>query len=228
MTSPNSPGSSGSAGSARSSGGASSRPRFRRPAILDPGAWQEIGLPGSDPALTSQIAHDTAAVIVRTGRWAADPALSQRLAAITDEVGLDTVADLWAQQPARSLPGVLWRLYALREWVRNDPAGSSADYRTGVGYADVAACVAGAAEPPGPAELRDLTDAILLGVFQGDLAVALERAAAFCRVIAAGRAARGEPASGSGDPVGASAASVQQMGADLSACAQLWRRHELI
>ena len=35
-----------------------------------------------------------------------------------------------------------------------------------------------------------LADAILRGVFEGDLAVALERAAAFCRVVASGRADR--------------------------------------
>ena len=47
----------------------------------------------------------------------------------------------------------------------------------------------GVAEPPGPAEMQQLTDAILTGVFDGDLAIALERAAAFCRVVASGRAA---------------------------------------
>ncbi len=210
--------------------GAGPRPgwsRFRRPALLDPASLDEFGTERLDPALINQIAQDTAAVIVRTGRFAADPALTERLVAITDEVGLDTVADLWADQPAVSLPGALWRLYVLREWVRRDPAGAAADYRTGVAYADVAAVVAGAATPPGPQELRDLTDAILRGVYQGDLAVALDRAAAFCRVVATGRAARQEPPTEPGDPLGRSAAAVQRTGADLTACASLWRRGDL-
>lgn len=219
--------------------GAGGRPRFRRPAILDPASLDEFGTRRLDPALISQIAHETAAVIVHTGRWEADPALAERLVAITDEVGLDTVADLWADRPAQSLPGALWRLYVLREWVRRDPAGAGADYAAGLVYADVAAVVAGVANPPGPQELRDLTDAILRGVFLGDLAVALERAAAFCRVVAAGRASHDIPVippapdhtgpqrPEEGDVQGRSAASVLQTAVDLSACAGLWRRNEL-
>ena len=40
--------------------------------------------------------------------------------------------------------------------------------------------------PPGPRRSSELADRILRGVFEGDFAVALERAAAFCRVTAAG------------------------------------------
>jgi hypothetical protein len=40
--------------------------------------------------------------------------------------------------------------------------------------------------PAGPAELVALIDAILRGAFTGDFAVALDRAAAFCRVQASG------------------------------------------
>lgn len=223
-------GGSGAGSDARAGSGVG-RPRFRRPAILDPASLDEFGTERLDPALISQIAHETAAVIVRTGRWRADPALTERLVGITDEVGLDTVADLWADRPAQSLPGALWRLYVLREWVRRDPAGAGADYAAGLAYADVAAVVAGVATPPGPQELRDLTDALLRGVYLGDLAVALERAAAFCRVVAAGRASRDvpltPPSAVEGDPQGRSAASVLQTAADLSACAGLWRRDEL-
>ena len=48
--------------------------------------------------------------------------------------------------------------------------------------------VAGVVDPPGPDEVRRLTDLVLRGVVQGDFADTLYRAAAFARVVAAGRA----------------------------------------
>jgi hypothetical protein len=48
--------------------------------------------------------------------------------------------------------------------------------------------VAGAAEPPGADEMRTMADAILSGAFDGEFDVALERSAAFCRVVALGQA----------------------------------------
>jgi len=185
-----------------------------------------------DPARVPEIAHETAAVIVGTGRAAHDHALTTRLVALVEELGLSTLAELWADRPARSLPGALWRLYALREWVQRDPVGASADYAAGIRFADVPHVVAGVAEPPGPAELQALTDTILTGVFEGDLAVALERAAAFCRVISAGRANLADDSDAS-DPVRSSAqtrraASMQTTGEDLEVCARLWRKGDLL
>ena len=48
--------------------------------------------------------------------------------------------------------------------------------------------VAGVVDPPGPDEVRRLTDLVLRGVVRGDFADTLFRAAAFARVVAAGRA----------------------------------------
>ena len=185
-----------------------------------------------DPAEVTEVAHETAAVLVCTGRASHDPAVTARLVALVDELGLSTVAELWAGRPARTLPGALWRLYALREWVQRNPEEASADYGEGVRFTDVNHAVAGVAEPPGPSELKDLTDAILRGVFSGDLAVALLRAAAFCRVVAAGRAERAHTTDASDrDAAGVQtqrAASMLSMGEDLAACATLWRSGELI
>ncbi len=190
-----------------------------------------------DPARVTEVAHETAAVIVKTGRAAHDPQLTARLVALVDDLGLSTVAELWAERPARSLPGALWRLYVLREWVRRDPVGASADYTAGIRYADVPHVVAGVAEPPGPAEVQELTDAILTGVFDGDLAIALLRASSFCRVVAAGRAQRANDAeagdSAEIDPQWGSAhtrraASLLTTGDDLEACARLWRQDDLL
>jgi hypothetical protein len=176
-------------------------------------------------------------VIVRTGRAAHDPELTSKLVALVDDLGLSTLAELWADRPARSLPGALWRLYVLREWVRRDPVGASADYAAGIRHADVPHVVAGVADPPGPDEVQEVADAILTGVFEGDLAIALQRAASFCRVVAAGRAQRANDADADGpqaiDPQWGSthtrrAASLLATGDDLEACARLWGQDDLL
>jgi len=205
----------------------------RRPAFFAPVSMDSRGGAESlDPARVTEVAHETAAVIVRTGRAAHDRELTTRLVALVDDLGLSTIAELWADRPARTLPGALWRLYALREWVCRDPAGASADYVAGIRFADVPHAVAGVAEPPGPDELKELTDAILTGVFEGDLAIALERASGFCRVVAAGRAQRANDAEGH-DPLWGSAqtrraASLLTTADDLETCARLWRNGDLL
>ncbi|MDO5628037.1 MAG: hypothetical protein Q4G43_06930 [Mobilicoccus sp.] len=184
-----------------------------------------------DPAVITQIAHDTAAVVVRTGRASQDPAVTARLVALVEEVGLTTVADLWAARPARSLPGALWRLYVLREWVRRDAEGAGRDYTDGLPYAQVSGAIAGVATPPGPDEVRRLADEVLTGVFDGDLDGALERAAAFCRVVAAGRASRDDvrPVTSLALPgLAGGAAQVAAMAEDLRACALAWRADALV
>ncbi|MGG5260263.1 hypothetical protein [Phycicoccus avicenniae] len=207
------------------------RPLPRRPVRFGPDALEAHGgtLPG--PAETTEVAHQTAAILVGAGRSAHDPEVTSRLVGLVDDLGLSTVADLWAARPARSLPGALWRLYALREWVRRSPEQASREYGSGIRFTDVAHAVAGIAEPPLPEELQRVADQILAGVFDGDLAVALERAAAFCAVIAAGRA---ELAHDSDvlDPSGATdltrtGAALLATGEDLRACANLWRSGDL-
>jgi hypothetical protein len=210
----------------------------RRPAFFSPLSMDSRGGPESlDPARVTEVAHETAAVIVKTGRASHDPELTAKLVALVEDLGLSTVAELWADRPARSLPGALWRLYALREWVCRDPVSASADYAAGIRFADVAHVVAGVAEPPGPAELRELTDAILTGVFDGDLAIALERASAFCRVVAAGRAQRANDSDNHdvyahdslwGSAQTRRAASLLTTADDLEACARLWRKDDLL
>lgn len=175
-----------------------------------------------DPTQEIQAAHETAAALVHAGRAAADTALTDRLVALVDDIGLSTLAELWSQRPARSLPGALWRLYVLREWVRRSPDEASREYSAGIRFTGPNHAVAGAADPPGPEEMGRLVDEILRGVFVGDLAVALERAAAFCRVVSAGRADIS-----TGHESAEHAASVLAMADDLTACARLWRAGSL-
>jgi hypothetical protein len=158
--------------------------RPRRPTLLGPVAVDTF-VGGPDPALRVEAAHATAEALLRHGRSGND-ATTARLVALTDEHGIDEVAVLWADRPADTLPGVLWRLYALRDGIRRDPGDLSRGFDAGRRRAPVHEVVAGVAEPPGPAEVVTLADAILAGLFTGDFAVALERAAAFCRVVSTG------------------------------------------
>ena len=159
----------------------------RRPAFFSEAALEAHG-PAYDPTEQIHVAHETALALVHAGRAAADPAVTQKLVALVDDIGLSTLAELWSQRPARSLPGALWRLYVLREWVQRAPDEASREYAAGIRFTGPNHAVAGAAEPPGPQEMGRVIDEVLRGVFEGDLAVALERAAAFCRVVSAGRA----------------------------------------
>jgi hypothetical protein len=164
---------------ARSGGG-----RPRRPARLDPAA-ADAYVGGPDPADLVQAAHATAEALVQHGRCG-DDAVTARLVALTDEHGIDEVALLWADRPADSLPGALWRLYALRAGIRRQSELMAQAFDAGRHRAPVHEAVAGVGDPPGPQEVRHLADAVLAGAFSGDLAVALERAAAFCRVVSTG------------------------------------------
>lgn len=162
--------------------------RPRRPAMLDPAQADEM-VGDVDPALLSEAAHTTAAAVVNHGREGAqDPELVARLVALADDEGLDTIARLWSRSPADTLPGALWRLYVLREWVRRDPRTIAERFRVGVQRAEVAGAIAGVADMPGPEEALAVADAVLAGVYRGDLAVALERAGSFLRVLATGAA----------------------------------------
>jgi len=185
-----------------------------------------------DPAELAEAAHTTAMLLVQSGRESRDLAARERLVALVEQVGLDTVADLWAQRPARSLPGALWRLYALREWVRRESVEAAADYAAGQAIAPVHQVVAGAADPPDPQALRVLVDQVLHGVFAGDLAVALERAGAFCRVVVAGRVHRADELEASEPDAAAaltrSSAALRDTAEDLEAAAGLWRSRDLV
>jgi hypothetical protein len=157
--------------------------------MLDPAAADQI--PGGlDPAAQAELAHTSAGALVARARDRAadDPALVQRLLDLVEAEGVDTLATLWAAAPPDSLPGALWRVYMLREWVRRDPITVSERYKTGVIHQQVARVVAGAQHPPGPPEMTALADQVLSGLFTGDLDVALGRAAAFARILATGSA----------------------------------------
>ena len=124
-------------------------------------------------------------MVVEAGRAGADP--SDRLVRLADTVGLETLAELWRDTPPDSLPGALWALYLLRTWCTDNGAEVSRLYRTGRGLAPVDEVVAGVHDEADPDAVAQLADGVLSGLYDGDLGVALERGAAFFRVVAEGR-----------------------------------------
>ncbi|MFT4051268.1 MAG: DNA-directed RNA polymerase subunit beta [Microbacterium sp.] len=186
----------------------------------------------TDPAEVSRAAHATAAALVTRVREEPTDEVVARLVAYTDDHGIDTLAELWSQAPGQSLPGALWRLYLLRLMVGGDPRMAALLYERGRVVNDTADdVIAGVPSPAGPEELAALIDEILRGVFAGDFAVALERAASFCRVEAAGAldladdhdAAEPERSSA----LTARALRLDTYATDLTSCARLWRRDAL-
>lgn len=142
---------------------------------------------GEDPAQIMRVAHDTAHALVDRARGTDDPEVIERLVAYTDANGIDALAELWARSSPRSLPGALWRIYLIRVLIRQDSTGTSYLFQRGTEVlSTIDALVAGAPMPTGPDEITELADQILRGLFRGDFAVALERAASFCRILSAG------------------------------------------
>src|SRR3954469_7941153 len=162
------------------------RPRHHRPVL--PGAGHFETLTGDlDPATRSEAADRCATLLVRGAHDTADEKVVPRVVHLADAEGLDTLADLWAGSPPDSLAGSLWRLYLLRSWGYADPVSAAREFDAGRRQTPVHEAVAGVVDPPGPDEVRQLVDLVLRGVARGDFADTLYRAAAFARVVAAGR-----------------------------------------
>jgi hypothetical protein len=143
---------------------------------------------GADPAVLREAGDLAATVLVRGARASDDPALAERIVHLAQSEGLETLAEVWSGAAADTLAGSLWRLFLLRSWVYADPGRVAVEFEAGQRRVDVARVVAGVAEPPGPDELRGMVDDVLRGISRGDFAVTLFRAAAFARIVAAGRA----------------------------------------
>jgi hypothetical protein len=205
--------------------------RFHKPTLF-PGGMFEAFLGGDDPARISRVAHETAQALLARVREDPDPEVVDRLVAYTDAHGIDAIAELWSRSNAKSLPGALWRIYLLRLLIRQDAEGTAFLYQRGSEVlTSIDPVVAGAPNPTGPAEITDLADRILRGLFEGDFAVALDRAAAFCRVAAAGSASVAddrEPLDPErGSELTTRAFRFTRTAEELTACARLWRSHSL-
>ncbi|GAB3542923.1 hypothetical protein GCM10027403_36360 [Arthrobacter tecti] len=205
-------------------------PRHHKPKPFAPVDF-EIFPGGADPSRVSEAAHLSAHALVHHGREADDPEITERLVKLADQQGLEAVAELWAESPARSLPGALWRLYALRAATQQNPERIAAYFKAGKEVAQVSKVIAGVAEPPGADEVQSMADTILSGAFEGEFDVALERFAAFCRVVALGQtnhADDAEPSNGAhASKLTRSSHQLVKTAEDLEHAAASWRRGEL-
>lgn len=198
----------------------------------DPDRWRPLlaadverlarGSAGGDPYARLELAHATAAVVVRAGRD--EHSVTTDLVQLVDTVGLETLAELWQDAAADSLPGVLWALYLLHAWCERQGEEVARLYRAGRGYAPVDEVVAGAHDSADPAALRGLAQAILSGAYDGDFAGALDRAASFFRIVAAGRQALA--ADGDNAELRRAGRNLDRAGA-LHVAAQAWREGQL-
>jgi len=182
---------------------------------------------GVSPSSHAEVAAATAALVVRAGRQADDPG-EDVFVALVDRVGIDTLGALWRDSDPVSLPGVLWALYLLRQWFHGDPEHVSLIWRAGAPYAPAEAAVAGVADSGDAEAVRVAADAIVAGVYRGDLAVALERAAATFRVMATGRRELAESlTAGVRESELALAERNEKAAADLTTAARRWREGKL-
>lgn len=180
------------------------------------------------------MAHESAKALLSRVRENPEPAVVTKLVHFTDEHGIDAVAELWAVAEARTLPGSLWRIYLLRNTILTNPEMVALAFQRGLAQADsIDPLMAGAAEPAGPAEITQLADTILGGLFSADFSISLERAAAFSRLLSMGLtdlAFDAESANSTATRVNEhtnQALSFKLLADDLSTSAQLWRINEL-
>ncbi|WP_136192948.1 MULTISPECIES: hypothetical protein [Actinomyces] len=182
--------------------------QFHRPARLDPEAAENIE-GGVDTAVASELAHRAAQALV--GGFPdedvdADASVERitrdGVVAAVATHGVDAVAELWADSPATTLPGALWRLFLVREWIRRDLELVERRYATVVDLAAAASEPEGAAalarldaalkdarRVPSPQQVRAAIDDVLAGRRDGSvpaLAPVLTVTAGFLRALAAG------------------------------------------
>lgn len=157
--------------------------RPARPAQLSDSAVGNMGDGSLDPQKIVEMSHSTAEALLYRVRTSQDPVIVQRVITLVENEGVEIIAELWESADPTSLPGILWRLYSLRLWMRKNPDLLSRLWRLGEPQETVASAVAGIDEAPTPENIMRTADSILSGAFVGDFAVALDRASIFLQVI---------------------------------------------
>ncbi len=141
---------------------------------------------GSGLTVPADVAASTAQTVLAAGR-SGDSADLGPLLGLADLVGIETLASLWRSAEPSSLAGSLWALYLLRQWCQSAPRDVSELWTSGAAVLAADTVVAGVGMHGDEQAVQAFADATLTGAFRGDFGVALERAAAFFRVVGAGR-----------------------------------------
>jgi hypothetical protein len=145
----------------------------RRPAQLDDAQIEAIE-GEADVAYNSELAHTSAQALMPMGKHFRenDRDAVARILELVDKEGVDVVAETWVRSPDNSLPGVLWRGFLLREWIRRDKDDVARRYEAAKAIAED-----GEEELPKPGALRQEWDLVLAGTFEGDFVDLLDRSA---------------------------------------------------
>jgi hypothetical protein len=165
----------------------------------------------------SELAATTAAAVLNAARGdGSERADVDSLLRLADTVGLDTLRALWRGAEQVSVANSLWTMYLLRSWGEFGGPELARLWALGEPHAAADAVVAGLSPLADEAAIKELVDTILIGAFTGEFDVALDRAAAALRVLAAGRRQLAEPEVELADRN-------DQAAATLTAAARRWR-----
>lgn len=159
--------------------------RPSRPAQMDPAMLAQIE-GGTDPQIVNEISHTSAAVLLNRVHKTQSPEIVERVLNLVENEGIEVIADLWSQAQPDSLPGMLFRLYLLRESLRKQREAYAEYWNLGEPSTTSASAITGIDEAPTGEDIARLADSILSGAFTGDFAVALYRASAFTAIISRG------------------------------------------
>lgn len=159
----------------------------RRPAQLDDAQIEAIE-GEADVAYNSEIAHTSAQALMPMGKHFREdnPDIVARVLRLVDDEGPDVLAESWVRSPEDSLPGILWRGYLLREWIRRESDAVATRYQmvqAVLGSGDEAER-ARLATLPKPGGLRQEWDLVLMGTYESDFADLLARSARFSKELA--------------------------------------------
>lgn len=139
-----------------------------------------------DPQKINEMSHTTAQSLLHRVHESQQPELVNRVLTLVETEGIDLIAELWQKAAPETLPGIMWRLYNLRAWMRKNKDSVAALWSLGEPAEGAASAITGVEEFPTAKDISDTADSILAGAFTGDFAVALDRASTFVDVIAAG------------------------------------------
>ena len=150
----------------------------RRPAQLKP-EQMELIQGDADTAFNSELAHTSAqAIVPLPTAHAIDQETIDRVRELIETEGVDVLAEAWVASPESSLPGILWRGYLLREWIRRFPQevakryAASREYFAGVEPEKLDLVVP-------PEKLLEKWNEVFAGDYRGEFALVLRDSARF-------------------------------------------------